>query len=427
MSTTEIAAKSKRVLGLSVTPATVYNYLVRYKIPLRSKKISVSMARSKVPLIRLIDVVGRAASKTPHWNPRYWNARWLVATKRVIATKSLLTREQAAILKGLLDEYGDRPAFPEESVETAFNEARKLGFPYLIPSPIEQEKSWRRLVKARPDKKDGMYNWTGMDTVLATMFHPHIYECRKLGKLSPLELFNSDEDLKRAIRKALCLYGKVNDRLINDICRNEDAAGRVGNFPPRVGKAILAELWPGARDLSVLDPCSGFGGRMLACAASGQVGKYVGIDLSEKTYAGLIAMRDFLDSVKCPMLSDIRHGDCVSEMDAVNDVFDLVLTSPPFLDVEEYVGVTSPHDHEEWVHSFVDPLVGKCYSRLKNGGKMAIYIDKARTYDLPGDFRRAASREGLVQEQSIFFRMNYGRARRMEAGKGIEILVWSKA
>ena len=134
--------------------------------------------------------------------------------------------------------------------------------------------SWKSLLAAQPKKTDGRYTWIGRDTTLPTMFHPHIYECRKRGQLSPLELFNSDEDLKGALRKALCLHGRISRHILNDICRNEDAAGRVGNFPPRVGKAIINELWPNRNNLKVLDPCAGFSGRLISCAASSKVSKY---------------------------------------------------------------------------------------------------------------------------------------------------------
>jgi hypothetical protein len=425
MSTPEISRDSERLFGTHVTAATVYHHLTRLGIRVRNKSDSIAMAKGKKAVVKLTDVAGRRSTNGTRWNTRYWNAKWLIMTGKVKATKSKLTTDQAALLSRLLDEYGDKNALPEDMVETAFNQARIDGFPYIVMNEEERIVAWNKLRHAVLHKNDGYYYWTGSGTTLATMFHPHIYECRKLGKMSPLELFNSDEDLRRAIRKAYCLYGKINKRVINDICRNEDAAGRVGNFPPRVGMSILHETWPGASGLKVLDPCAGFGGRMLSCAASGKVNKYVGIDLSSKTHAGLVKMRDFLSSVGCPMEMDLRHGDCTSEIDAVEGQFDLVMTSPPFLDIEEYVGVPSPHDYGEWLSSFVRPLVRKCSGKLRAGGKIAIYMEKVRSFNTPGDFRRIASEEGLVSEPSIFFKMNYGASKRIEY-RGIEILVWSK-
>jgi hypothetical protein len=304
LSTTEIADRSASLLGVSMTSGTVYNYLVRFGILPRSKSLSVSMSRSKVPCIRLVDVVGRNTSGMLHWNPRYWNARWFISTGKVESTCSMLTRDQAELLKEMLDRYGDRPAFPDDMVESAFKDIRKKGFPYITLDPEEQCRAWKRLLAACPKKKDGRYHWIGTDTTLATMFHPHIYECRKNGKMSPMELFNDDDGLKRVIRKVLCLYGKITDRLINDICRNEDAAGRVGNFPPRVGKAIINELWPGDHLPNVLDPCSGFSGRLISCACSGKVSRYVGFDLSVPTYHGLLKTREFLSKVSPMRIED---------------------------------------------------------------------------------------------------------------------------
>lgn len=408
-----------------MTPATVYNYLVRNDIPLRTKSVGVSRAKGKTAFVRLTDIAGHVMT-SQHWNARYWNARWLVASGKVKATKSLLTKDQAEALKVLLDEYGDSPAFPEDRVEKAFIDIRKHGFPYLTLDQEGLAASWRRLLAAKPEKIEGRYNWTGIDTSLPTTFHPHIYECRKNGKLSPLELFSSDEDLKRAIRKALCLHGKLNYRLINDLCRNENAAGRVGNFPPRVGKAIINELWPDETGLKVLDPCAGFSGRLVSCACSQKVASYLGVDLSPKTFAGLNRTVEFLRPLT-QMKMEIRHGDCTEELATIPDEnYDFVITSPPFFDVEEYVGVRLYDQYPKWRQEFLVPMIKQCANKLRRGGKMAVYIENVGKHLLPKDSQEIAVSAGLRLEAPIVFNMHYGTSRRLNAGRGIEILVWTK-
>jgi SAM-dependent methyltransferase len=426
LSTTEISSSSQKLLGTKVTAATIYNHLVRLGIPVRSKSEGVSRSKSKEAFIRLTDISGRHKTNGTRWNTRYWNARWLVSTGKVRATNSKLTKDQASLLSKLLDEYGESNALPEHVVDESFDQVRRDGFPYMVMDSDEMSSSWKRLVKSVPRKDDGSYHWVGTDTTLATMFHPHLYECRKKGKMSPVELFESDEDLRRAIRKAYCLHGKISRRIINDICRNEDASGRVGNFPPRVGKAIIRELCEDRTGMSVLDPCAGFGGRLFACAASGSVGRYVGIDLSKKTYDGLLKSVEFLKSVGCGMEVNLRNSDCVSELSKIDDSFDLVMTSPPFFDVEEYVGVGLPTDYAAWFSGFMEPMMRLCSERLRLGGRMAFYIENVGKHRVPEDCLSASGSMGLRVLDPIHFVMNFGASRRREAGKGINILVWEK-
>lgn len=425
MSTTEIATRSKDLLGVQISSATVYNYLRRLNAHIRNKSDSLVLVKGKKPLIKLTSITGKRKS-THRWNTRYWNARWLLAIGTVKAENSMLTVGQAELLRKLLDEFGDRNALPEKMVDDAFAWARREGFPYLVMDEREQVKAWARLLAAKPVKKDGAYHWVGAETTLATMFHPHIYECRKKGKMSPLELFQSDTDLKRAIRKALCLHGKINKRLLNDICRNEDASGRVGNFPPRVGKAVIQELYGDKQGITVLDPCAGFGGRMFACAAMGTVKRYLGIDLSQKTYAGLVDSRNFLNKMKCNMEIDLRHTDCIKVLDSIAEEFDLVLTSPPFFDVEEYVGVDLPKQYDSWMNNFLRPMMEGCFRRLRQGGKMALYIGKARHHPIPDECTKMASKMGFISHDTIGFRMNFGNSSRIGQERGIGILVWEK-
>lgn len=361
------------------------------------------------------------------WNIRYWNARWLIATGKVKATNSMLNMEDASRLSKLLDEYGEENALPEDMVEQAFFEARRKGFPYICTGGDERLAAWKNLVKSIPKKESGTYQWLGNSTALATSFHPHIYECKKGGRMSPLELFNSDTDFKRAIRKAFCLRGKVNDRIINDICRNEDAAGRVGNFPPLVGKAIIMDLFANRNNLSVLDPCAGFSGRLFACAASGTVAEYVGIDLSKKTCHGLVESYEFIKSVGCSMKTSIVCGDCVNELRKIDRKFDLIMTSPPFFNVEEYVDVPVPNDYQAWLKDFMTPMIHGCYELLKDGGKMAFYIENSGINKIQLDFVGISDSAGLKINDPIRFVMNYRASRRTKNNKHIDVVVMEKS
>jgi hypothetical protein len=427
MSTTEISRGSKDIFGFFVTPATVYNCLIRYGIRPRSKSESVLMAKNG--LVKLTDIAGRTKKGT-QWNNRYWNARWLVSSNVIKTTKtgSLLTPDEATKLRQFLEHYGDKSAIPDALVDEEFEKARGRSFPYNEMTIAEKLHDWNNLIKAETEKVNGMYSWTGLESRLATSFHPHFYECRRKGRMSPLEFFQSDDDLKRGIRKVLSLKGKMTIAALRDICRNEDASGPVNNFPPRVVLALLKDIYPTSGGLKLLDPCSGFSGRIIGCAASGKIAEYHGIDLSAQTVDGLQKTREFLETTGSRMKSSIIHGDCTKVMPTLDTDFDVVFTSPPFLDVEEYKGVDPEHDYGRWLTEFVRPFVQAAVDRLLPGGRLVIYSENINSRKaFSDDFRRLANDAGLAEEPPVVFKKSRGTYQRSKQKfKPTPIYVWSR-
>jgi tRNA1(Val) A37 N6-methylase TrmN6 len=243
------------------------------------------------------------------------------------------------------------------------------------------------------------YFWEGKNTELASCFFPHIFECRKKGKMSSLEFFNNDECLRSAIEKVICLYGKTSDAKIRQLCRNHHLSSRINNFPPRVAKAILSELSNG-RDVEVLDPCCGFGGRLLGSMSCLNVKKYVGIDLSLPTYEG---NKKMIDMLGFSQYAAVYHGDCLKLMDGMG-IFDIILTSPPFLDTEEYIGVPSEANYDKWKTSFIEPLLKLSKKCLKENGKAAFYLENISGNSFVEDFCDIAISSGFNVEKSIKFK-----------------------
>jgi hypothetical protein len=240
-----------------------------------------------------------------------------------------------------------------------------------------------------------------------------MFECRRLGKKSAVDFFNDDEDLRRGVLKMLSLYGKASRAKLREICRNESASSRINNFPPVVAKSIMLEASEilQSSSLSVLDPCAGFSGRMVGCAASGVTSRYVGIDRSRKTARGLEATAAFLREVSQGTNVESFEGDCLDVMPALGE-FDVILTSPPFFNLEEYVGVPSPHDYQCWLQDFVSPFVSACYDALSPEGRMFLYVEPVGRHDLLADFARLAKDAGFKANDPLSFNMARGEYRR---------------
>lgn len=355
------------------------------------------------------------------------NARWLASSGFVCMSKSKIKSQDAERLRIRLLEIGDKSAVPNDLIESEFLKIRKRGFPYHVLSEDEQRLEWNQLLKAHLKKNTkGAFRWAGHGTRLANMFHPHMFECRKKGKMSPREFFDSDKDLKRGIEKMLCIKGRMLTASdMREICKSESATGWVNNFPPRVAVAVLKSIFDNPSDMKILDPCAGFSGRLIGSAVAG-VSEYVGIDLSPDTARGLEDTKTFLERMGCGTKVRIIQGDCLTVMPGLEQDFDAILASTPFWDAEQYKGISVDMSYEQWCNNFLVPFFSCCKRCLKKGGLVAFYADYLKNRDFPGDIARIAN-EHFSLKQEIMFIKNYDEMSRSKdrPRRYVQIPVWT--
>lgn len=350
-----------------------------------------------------------------------WNALYFTSNKLVESiTKTTFDESQRDKLRDKLDFYGEKSAVPEKDINRFFRKYRTSGFPHYKVSDEKISAAIKNLKET-----NGTLSWDGYGTEVATYFHPHIFNCKKPNKLSAIEFFNDDDLFKKGIKKLIALYGsnKITDSKIREICRNDNASSRINNFPPRVLiKCLMRYYKNGERDLTMLDPCSGFSGRLIGAHCSGMVGKYIGIDISEKTYKGGLRAKEKLDD---SMKVELVHGDCLKEMKNFRNI-DIIYTSPPFLDVEIYDGVDYMKDYEEWIENFVKPFIKECFDSLKDGGVCMLYLEDIRRHKFKEDFINLAM-EHFSLLPKIYFEMSYGENNRNKKNKrGVPVIVLEK-
>ena len=125
----------------------------------------------------------------------------------------------------------------------------------------------------------------------------------------------------------------------------------------------------------VLDPCSGWGDRLLAAKISSCVTDYIGFDPNCKLQKGYSTISNLIDTKN--NLSN--HFECISlpfETGALaleTNFFDLVFTSPPFFDYETYS--KSNPKYKNWIQEFYTPLFIQSCRCVKVFGYVAIHID----------------------------------------------------
>jgi hypothetical protein len=140
----------------------------------------------------------------------------------------------------------------------------------------------------------------------------------------------------------------------------------VSIFKPSIAIDVYCRFNP----KSILDMTMGWGGRLVgACALN--IPKYTGIDLNvslKKPYEEMVSILKEYSTTKINlMFKDALKVD-YNKLD-----YDLVLTSPPYYNIEIYTG-TKKMSEEEWNNNFYKPLFIKSWAGLKQGGHFCLNV-----------------------------------------------------
>jgi 16S rRNA G966 N2-methylase RsmD len=155
--------------------------------------------------------------------------------------------------------------------------------------------------------------------------------------------------------------------------------GRLYNFPPNVTKALFNHF----NIKRVLDPCAGFGGRLLGFWASNAI-EYIGID--PNTDIPYNSLTEFLNKMK-PKTSRIINA-CAEDVDYTTlGTFDMIFTSPPYFDLEIYSddktqSIQRYPQFDQWLQKFLLAMLTKTVSVLKKGGIVAINIKDCKSHEI---------------------------------------------
>jgi len=232
--------------------------------------------------------------------------------------------------------------------------------------------------------------------------HLHRLEARRARRPSVVEAFNDDDVLTRTIRYQLERGDSVEPWPILRALQAFVRAPR--NFPPALARWLVDEYAPS--NGTVLDPCAGFGGRLLGTVASTKNLRYVGFDIEPRTVEGnrALAMQLSVDD-----RTDIELRDAIGP--APWPSVDLVITSPPYFNLEDY-GTASQSKHETyeaWHAEFLRPLMSYA---LRAAPRVIINIARVGPHDLPVDVVAIVRQLGGTVERVITWPLRaFGRQR----------------
>lgn len=149
-------------------------------------------------------------------------------------------------------------------------------------------------------------------------------------------------------------------------------------YRPQLSKMICLKYKPNY----VLDPCAGWGGRMLGAVAFNA--KYIAFEPNSETYYNLQKLVKFLnieDSVK--LICDDAMNMDKYDFPEIN----LVLSSPPYFDLEIYSkentqSIMNIHDYESWKNYFLKGIIEKSINRLTKTGQSCWNVGKVGKKDM---------------------------------------------
>lgn len=171
----------------------------------------------------------------------------------------------------------------------------------------------------------------------------------------------------------------------------------VNEFQPYLARDIYKRFCSNGD--KVLDPCAGWGGRMLGAVSSLLNLRYVATDPSTLTYNGLLKLRKFLDADE----SSVKlYNKPFEELKLKSNSFDFVFTSPPYFDTEHYAddeesqSMNKFDSYKAWRKGFLFVMLDKIYDCLKSGKKCLLNVGIVQ-YDIAGDIIKYMSKKYDVE------------------------------
>lgn len=211
-------------------------------------------------------------------------------------------------------------------------------------------------------------------TEISLLFNPHRLETRINNRSNSV----SDDFIKRSsgfISSISQWMSKQRDVVHNRqyllVARANTGTQIAHEFKPYLARDIYRDYCkPGAK---VLDPCAGWGGRMIGFCSAMLGGEYHATDPSTRTYNGLLKLKDFLLSAEAGKIPEVHlHNLPFEELELPDGYFDFAFTSPPYFDTELYADEDSQAykkfpDIDSFNEKFLSVLIHNVMNALKPG------------------------------------------------------------
>ena len=262
-------------------------------------------------------------------------------------------------------------------VDDVFSYYRSVGFPIRVISEDRIAPGFK-ITASGPSVLDGKtIKLSNRGLKLVNAFHPHIDSVRCRNLRTPMEVFGDDEVFRRAILKHIRYGDRLTAQGIRYAIYSYGGTQAASNFRPAAVKSLV-EILGGGR---VLDPCMGFGARLLGALSAGS--SYVGIDPCRKTVEGNKALMRALQNADVRTERVTLHRGCAEDVLGRQrfGTFNVAITSPPYFDLEIYdrgpdQSTARYPEFGAWLTHFLLRLVESVGRDLRPYGYMALNVSR---------------------------------------------------
>lgn len=176
-------------------------------------------------------------------------------------------------------------------------------------------------------------------------------------------------------------------------------------YRPHFSKQIIEMT--GKSNGTLLDPCIGWGGRMLGTIAAGW--DYFGCDPNQETFANVSSMLEFVQSNHNTLFnpSVTLVNDAAENCSFPNQV-DIVLTSPPYFDLEVYTDDSLQSyrkygAYDQWRDQWLLPLIDSGFDSLSDDGLSCWNVMNTSTAKLADDVFNHHIKNGYTLVDTVGF------------------------
>ena len=231
-------------------------------------------------------------------------------------------------------------------------------FSDLKHTEVERVNDWNKLVGADTSKYESRSK-TGHKLLDHHM--PHFWDVKNHKGISVRSQI-TQEALEKALYHNVKMHTTPYRSEIRHMLILTGGLGSVTKYRAGVSKNIVDRY----DATSVLDPCIGWGGRMIGTLATGAT--YTGCEPDPNTFKGLQGILN-----DCNQTADIRNEPAENVLKTLpSESFDMVLTSPPYYNLELYTAgdqSVKNQSWDEWVSGWLKPLIIESLRCLKHHGK----------------------------------------------------------
>ncbi len=303
------------------------------------------------------------------------------------------------------EEPSDVPAYDEaEILEAAFQHYRAAGFPVTRLPLWEQMERVNALTALRGRR----LATSRLGLHVADTYHPHRWKAHALGMRSPVDVWEDDAGLRKAIAWAASCGRTLAVESLRATMTIAQGAQAAANFRPGFAAYLYRRF--AAEGGAVVDPCAGYGGRLVGWIASRIGGRYVACEPCSESHAGNVALAAALGAdariIRSPF-EDVSASE-------LGGPFSLAFTSPPYFAKEVYSAEPTQSaarypTYPAWRDGFLAPLIRGAAGSLASGGHLAINIADVKIgserHPLERDTVALASSAGLRLVEEIPYLM----------------------